>query len=99
MSACLLQLALLALAGTAHAEYGELGRFPFTAGKNAGQVNPSAAGAHSFAVDSSDGSFYVADEPENGEYRIQRLDLKGEFDASTSLSWPKPRKWVPKKES
>jgi hypothetical protein len=84
VSACLLQLALLALASTAHAEYGELGRFPFTPGKNPGQVYQNG-GTHSFAVDSSDGSFYVADEPENGEFRIQRLNVKGEFDASTSF--------------
>ena len=83
VSACLLQLVLLALAGAAHAEYGTLGRFPFTAGKQPGQVNPE--GPHSFAVDSSEGSFYVADEPENGEYRIQRFNVKGELQASTSF--------------
>ena len=83
VSACLLQLVLLALAGAAHAEYGALGRFPFTAGKQPGQVNPE--GTHSFAVDSSEGSFYVADEPENGEYRIQSFNVKGELQASMSF--------------
>ena len=77
-------LALLAFASTAHAEYGELARFPFTPGTQAGHVNPNG-GTHSFAVDSSDGSFYVADEPELGEFRIQRLNVKGEFDASMSI--------------
>ena len=90
LGACLLQLAALALATTAHAEYGELGRFPFTAGKNSGQVNPNGD-AHSFAVDSSDGSFYVADEPEGDEFRIQRLNVKGEFDASASFKPPEAK--------
>ncbi len=76
-------LQLAGLATTAHAEYGELGRFPFTAGKQPGQVNPEDT--HSFAVDSSEGSFYVADEPESGEYRIQRFNVKGELQASTSF--------------
>jgi len=91
LGACLLQLAALALAGAAHAEYGELGRIPFTAGKNSGQVYPNGE-ARSFAVDSSDGSFYVADEPENGEFRIQRFNKNGTFEASASFKPPEAKK-------
>ena len=85
-SVCLVQLAALAFPGAAHAEYGELGRFPFSVA----QVNPHG-GAHSFAVDSSDGSFYVADEPKEGEYRIQRFNVKGELQASTSFKPPEAK--------
>ncbi len=78
-----LQLAVLATAAHA-AEYGELGRFPFAVGTKPGQVNPNGE-VDSFAVDSSEGSFYVADEPEAGEFRIQRFNVKGELQASTSF--------------
>lgn len=69
-------LAMLgALAGTADAEYGEVGKVVET-----GKVNESVASPHVFGVDPTDNSFYVGDEvTESGKtfYRIQKFSSGG----------------------
>ena len=86
-------LALCALAATAHAEeWGEMGHFHIPAGKGAKEVN-FGVGANllAFAVDSADRSYYVGDEPNAGEYRIQRF-VEGKAEAAISFTPPEAKK-------
>jgi hypothetical protein len=84
---------LCALAAAAHAEqWGELGHFPIPVGKGEKQVNfgPSSS-VLAFATDSVDSSYYIGDEPNPGEFRIQRF-VEGKAEASISFSPPEPKK-------
>ncbi len=84
---------LCALAAVAHAEqWGELGHFPIPVGKGAKQVNfgPSS-NILAFATDSVDSSYYIGDEPNPGEFRIQRF-VEGKAEAEISFSPPEPKK-------
>ncbi|HWY17511.1 MAG TPA: PKD domain-containing protein [Solirubrobacteraceae bacterium] len=71
-----------ALAPTVRAEFGELGS-PFNLKAN---VNPQ--GVHAFGVNSIDGSFYVGDEPNSGEFRLQKFNAEGKAEASVSFVPP-----------
>ncbi len=85
-------LMLCALAGTARAEWGELGHFAIPTGKAEKDVNfTSSASVLAFATDTSDSSYYVGDEPNPGEFRIQRF-VEGQQDASISFTPPEPKK-------
>ncbi len=83
---------LCALAAVANAEWGELGHFPIPVGKGAKQVNfgPSS-NILAFATDSVDSSYYIGDEPNPGEFRIQRF-VEGKAEAEISFSPPEPKK-------
>jgi hypothetical protein len=86
-----LALALAALgviSSSAHAEYGELSHFHLLTGEGAGEVRP--AGALAFAVDPTEGSFYLADEPKSGTFRIQRFNAKGQVEPGAGVSFAPP---------
>ncbi len=90
-TACAL-LTLGALAGTARAEWGELGHFAIPTGKAESDVNfTSSFSVLAFATDSADSSYYVGDEPNEGEFRIQRF-VEGQQDASISFTPPEAKK-------
>jgi hypothetical protein len=84
--------ALLALQGavstSAHAEYGELAHFRFSAGEGSGEV--LATGGLAFAVDPNEGAFYLADEPKRGTFRIQRFNAKGQVEPGAAISFAPP---------
>src|SRR5579863_6165668 len=83
---------LCALAGGAHAEWGELGHFAIPTGKAEKDVNfTSSSSVLAFATDSADSSYYVGDEPNTGEFRIQRF-VEGKEEASISFTPPEPKK-------
>ncbi len=83
---------LCALAAAAHAEWGELGHFPIPVGAGEKQVNFAASSSVlAFAADSADSSYYIGDEPKEGEYRIQRF-VEGKEEASISFTPPEPKK-------
>ena len=83
-----------AFTSIAHAqEWGEFEHAFISSGKGAGQVN--GAGHTAFAVDSATGSFYVADELEEGaqpKFRIQRFEFdgKGGVTAKGSIEFAVP---------
>jgi hypothetical protein len=80
--------ALGALSSSAHAEYGELSHFHFLTGEGTGEVRP--AGALAFAVDPTEGSFYLADEPKSGTFRIQRFNAKGQVEPGADVTFAPP---------
>ncbi len=83
---------LCALAAAAHAEWGELGHFHIPAGKGINEVNFAASSSVlAFAADSADSSYYIGDEPKEGEYRIQRF-VEGKDEASISFTPPEAKK-------
>ncbi len=80
-----------ALAAVAHAEWGELGHSEIL-GPKVHNVNfPSSTSVLAFAADSADSSYYIGDEPKEGEYRIQRF-VEGKAEASISFTPPEPKK-------
>ncbi len=80
--------ALGVLSTDAQAEYGELAHLHFLTGEGPGEVRPT--GALAFAVDSTEGSFYLADEPKTGTFRIQRFNAKGEAEPGAAISFAPP---------
>ncbi len=83
---------LCALAAAAHAEWGELSHFPIPVGAGEKQVNfATSSSVLAFAADSADSSYYIGDEPKEGEYRIQRF-VEGKEEASISFTPPEPKK-------
>jgi hypothetical protein len=83
---------LCALAATANAEWGELGHFPIPVGKGEKQVNfGQSAPILAFATDSVDSSYYIGDEPNPGEFRIQRF-VEGKAETSISFIPPESKK-------
>ncbi len=83
---------LCALAAAAHAEWGELGHFPIPVGKGEKQVNfGQSAPILAFATDSVDSSYYIGDEPNPGEFRIQRF-VEGKAETSISFIPPESKK-------
>jgi hypothetical protein len=90
-TACAL-LTLCALAAAAHAEWGELGHFQIPIGAGEKQVNfVASSSVLALAADSADSSYYIGDEPKEGEYRIQRF-VEGKEEASVSFTPPEPKK-------
>ncbi len=79
---------LTVLSGSARAEYGELRHLRIPVGEGSGEIRP--AGALSFGVDATEGSYYVADEPTTGVFRIQRFNVKGEVEPAASISFAPP---------
>jgi hypothetical protein len=82
---------LCALAAAAHAEWGELGRSEILGPKVHEVTFTSSASVLAFATDSADSSYYIGDEPKEGEYRIQRF-VGGKAEASISFTPPEPKK-------
>ena len=73
-------------------------------GKEPGHVYTSSTGRRAYAVDSSDGSFYVLDELETSphpKFRIQRFDFdgKGNAEAKASVEFSTPAASETKTES
>jgi len=80
-----------ALAAVAHAEWGELGHSEILGPKAHDVIYTSSASVLAFAADSADSSYYIGDEPKEGEYRIQRF-VEGKEEASISFTPPEPKK-------
>ena len=71
---------------------GRVGPLPKPVGAEEKQVNFAAsASVLAFAADSADSSYYIGDEPKEGEYRIQRF-VEGKEEASISFTPPEPKK-------
>ena len=87
---CILGMATGAYAATS---WGELGQAFLPTGTGAGKIDLAERTA--FAVDPTDGSFYVAHELKAGvkpEFEIQRFNAKGESVASISFVPPEAKK-------
>ena len=89
-TACAL-LMLCALAAVAHAEWGELGHAEILGPKVHDVSFTSSTSVLAFAADSADSSYYIGDEPNEGEFRIQRF-VEGKAEASISFTPPEPKK-------
>jgi hypothetical protein len=80
-----------AFATAAHAEWGELGHSELLGPKVHDVSFASSTSILAFATDSLDSSYYVGDEPNPGEFRIQRF-VEGKAETAISFSPPEPKK-------
>ena len=82
--ACAALLLGAGISDASAASFGELTHFG-SKGTGHGQFTERSSQATPLGVDPTDNSVYVADEPEEHVFRIQKLSATGEYQASVSL--------------